>query len=62
MPAFEPTAERREIVYQCSDFGLPQTDICRLKVALAAVHEPLHWDAIRLLTASIPASSSSRFR
>jgi hypothetical protein len=27
-----------------------------------AGHEPLHWDAIRLLTASIPASSNSRSR
>jgi len=30
MPAFEPTAEEREIVYQCSGFGMPQTDICHL--------------------------------
>jgi hypothetical protein len=29
---------------------------------IEAGHEPLHWDAIRLLTASIPASSNSRSR
>jgi len=30
MPAFEPTAEQREIAYKASGFGLPQTDICCL--------------------------------
>jgi len=29
-PPFEPTAEQREIVYNASGFGLPQTDICCL--------------------------------
>jgi hypothetical protein len=27
-PPFEPTAEQREIVYNASGFGLPQTEIC----------------------------------
>jgi len=67
MPAFEPTPEQREIVYQCSGFGLPQAPCRFMEVLLSweGLWQPLDQrqdPSIPLLQCYCPIRFPQRYR